>query len=79
MLRTRVRRTTASTGVALTVTHGLGAVPDIWIVEPLSARPLGRQYIVPGTVLTNTINVVCSINTTCTLDVFVISYQGRLY
>lgn len=79
MLRTRVRRTTASTGVALTVTHGLGAVPDMWITEPLSARAAGRQYVVPATVLTNTINIVCSIQTTCTIDVFCINWQGRLY
>lgn len=79
MLRARTRRTTGSTGVTLTVTHGLGAVPDLWAIEPVSARPLGRQYVVPGTVLTNIINVVCSIETTCTLDVFTINYQGRLY
>lgn len=79
MLRTRVRRTTASTGVTLTVTHGLGAVPDIWWIEPVSDRSQGRAYVVAATVLTNLINVVCSIQTTCTLDVFVQNYQGRLY
>ena len=79
MLRTRVRRTTGSTGVTLTVTHGLGAVPDMWFIEPCSDRSLGRAYAVPGQVLTNTIDVVCSIESTCTLDVFVQNYQGRLY
>lgn len=79
MLRTRVRRRTAATAVTLTVTHGLGAVPDLWILEPVSARSVGRQYVVPGTVLTNTINIVCSIASMCTIDVFVLNYQGRLY
>jgi hypothetical protein len=79
MLRTRVRRTTASTGVTLTVTHGLGAVPDIWTLEPVSARSLNRTRVVPATVLTNLINIVNSIQTTCTMDVFVWNYQGRLY
>lgn len=79
MLRTRVRRTTASTAVTLTVTHGLGAVPDQWIIEPLSDRGVGRTYVVPGTVLTNLINIVNSISTTVTVDVFCINYNGRLY
>jgi len=79
MLRTRVRRATASTGVTLTVTHSLGAVPDIWSLEPVSARSLNRSRVVPGTVLTNLINIVNSIQTTCTMDVFVWNYQGRLY
>jgi hypothetical protein len=79
MLRTRVRRTTASTGVTLTVTHGLGAVPDLWSIEPLSDRGVGRTYVVPATVLTNLINIVNSISTTVTVDVFCINWQGRLY
>ena len=79
MLRARTQRTTDSTGVILTVTHALGAVPDIWMIEPVSDRSLGRAYVVAGTVLTNIINVVCSIESTCTLDVFTINYQGRLY
>jgi hypothetical protein len=79
MLRTRVQRTTASTGVQLTVTHGLGAVPDLWSIEPVSDRGVGRTYVAPGTALTNTIAIRNSISTTVTVDVFVINYQGRLY
>jgi len=79
MLRARTQRTTGSTGVTLTVTHGMGAVPDYWNVEPVSDRSQGRAYIVPATYLTNTIDVVCSIESTCTLDVFTVTYQGRLY
>ena len=79
MLRTVVQRATGSTGVTLAVTHGLGAVPDIWAIEPVSDVSQGRTYVVPATVLTNTINIVNSIVSTATVDVFVINYQGRLY
>jgi len=79
MLRARTRRATASTGVTLTVTHGLGAVPDFWSIAAVSGRNVGRAYVVPATVLTNTIDVVNSVQTTVTLDVFTINYQGRLY
>jgi len=80
MLRTRVRRTTASTGVALTITHGLGTTLDIWWWVPCSARARGGTYRpaaqVPGP---QTITLVNNRQTTVTLDVFCIVYQGRLY
>jgi len=80
MLRTRVQRATdANTGVTLTVTHGLGAVPDHWNIEPINDRSFGRTYVVPATNLTNTIDIVNSLVSNATVDVFVWSYQGRLY
>lgn len=79
MLRTRVQRTTASTGVNLSVTHALGAVPDLWTQEPVSARALGATFFVPATVLTNMLCINNPMQTTVTTDVFVWSYQGRLY
>jgi len=80
MLRTRVRRLTQTvTGTAMTVTHGLGAVPEVWHLEPTSDKGLGRCYVVPGTVLTNTINIMCSVESAVTVDVFCQNYQGRLY
>ena len=79
MLRARTRRATASTGVTLTVTHGLGAVPDFWSIAAVSGVGLGRTYVVPATPLTNTIDIVNSVESTVTLDVFTINYQGRLY
>ena len=79
MLRTRVRRTTASTGVALTVTHGLGVTLDAWNIVACSARAAGRTYVFPALVGINTITIVNSLQTTCTIDVFAWAYQGRLY
>lgn len=79
MLFRRVQRTTGSTGVALTVTHALRIPPEAWWVEPCSDRSLGRTIVVPNTALTNTINIRNSIQTTCTVDVFVMSLRGELY
>ena len=79
MLVRRIRRTTASTGVTLTVTHGLRDTPDAWWIAPCSDRALGRTRVVPGSPLTNTINIVNSIATTATVDVFVMSLKGELY
>jgi len=79
MLRTRVRRRTASTGVSLSVTHALGAIPDYYKIVPCSARNVGRTHVVIGTVLTNTIHICNSVQTTVTVDVFCWVYQGRLY
>jgi len=79
MLRRRIRRTTASTGVTLTVTHGLRCVPEFWNLEPVSDRSLGHTYVQVNTVLTNTITIVNSAQTTCTMDVFVMTFKGALY
>lgn len=79
MLRTRVRRRTAATGVVLTVTHGLGTTLDAWNIVNVSNRARGRTYVVPGTALANTINVANSIASMVTVDVFCWVYQGRLY
>ena len=79
MLRRRLRRTTASTGVALTVTHGLGVIPSIYFYTPLSDRGVGRTYLPPANILTNTLVVVNSVQTTVTLDIFVLSFKGELY
>ena len=79
MLRARTRRTTDSTGVNLSVTHGLGAVPDFWAVEDVGPRGVGQTFFVPGTILTNVLNINNALESTCTVDVFTINYQGRLY
>jgi len=79
MLRSRNRVRTASTGVSLTVTHGLGVVPDLYLITPLSARNLGCTYVRAASVLTNTIDICNSVQTTVTVDVFCWAYQGRLY
>jgi hypothetical protein len=79
MLWRRVRRTTASTGVALTVTHALGVIPEVWMLEPCSDRGLGRSLVVPGTLTATTLIVRNSIGITVTLDVFVFTFKGELY
>ena len=79
MLYRVVRRTTASTGVTLTVTHGMRCTPNFWNIHPVSDRSLGRTRVVPGTALTNLINIVNSAQTTCTVDVFVFAFRGELY
>ena len=80
MLRTRVQRATnANTATATTVTHALGAVPDLWHIEAINDRAQGRTYVVPGTVLTNIINIINGLVSNATVDVFCINYQGRLY
>jgi hypothetical protein len=79
MLRTRVQRRTDSTGVILTVTHGLGTTLDAWNLVDVSARGRGRTYHVNGAVTANTINIANSLNTNVTVDVFCWVYQGRLY
>lgn len=79
MLFRRIRRTTASTGVGLTVTHALNVVPDFWSVTGCSDRSLGRTYVLPANILTNTILIRNSMQTTCTIDVFVMAFKGELY
>jgi len=79
MLRTRVRRCTASTGVTLTVTHGLGVVPDFWAIQQLNLRGLGCTYVLPGSIGTTRMHIRNALQTTVSVDVFVIGYQGRLY
>jgi hypothetical protein len=79
MLRIRVRRTTGSTGVDLTVTHGLGTTLDWWAFVPVSGRAIAPNRpaaIMPGA---NVITLEDSLATTVTLDVMCIAYQGRLY
>jgi len=78
MLRARTRRTTGSSSVTLSVTHGLGAVPDLWLIEPVSDVSQGLAYVLPGTVATNVLHLTVPISV-ATLDVFTINYQGRLY
>jgi len=77
MLRARIRRATGTTGLRMSVTHGLGTTADaVWWV--------GRNRRTPGTYLVasanpNIVHVVNSLNSTATLDVFVWVWQGRLY
>ena len=79
MLRARTRATTASTGVTLSVSHGLGQVPDLWSLAPMSGRDLGRTIVIGGSVGTNRICINNPLQTTVTIDVFTWVYTGRLY
>lgn len=79
MLRARNIVTTGSTGVALTVTHGLGQIPDAWWVSENGARGVGSIQVPVATVLTNTFTIRNSLQTTVTVNVFTIFYNGRLY
>ena len=79
MLRIRVQRCTGSTGVTLTVTHGLGVTLDFWALAPrnTNARAAGRPV---GNYPNAThIWVADFLGSTNTLDVLCIAYQGRLY
>lgn len=78
MLRTRVQTRTASTGVTLSVSHGLGTTLDAWNIVELSNRGTGVTYQI-GAAGANRICVVNSAQTTVTLEVFAFVYQGRLY
>jgi len=80
MLRARNRVTCnpATTGVSLTVTHGLGTTVDACWLVACSDRGLGRTYLVNRTGA-NTVRVCNSVGTTVTVDVFSWVYQGRLY
>jgi hypothetical protein len=77
MLRSRLTRT--NTNVTLTVTHALGAVPDFWHLESRSDRGMGQNYVMPLSVLTNTIGVRNALRSLVSMDIWVINYQGRLY
>ena len=79
MLFRRIRRTTASTGVTLTVTHALNVVPDVWFPQDVSGRGRGRTVAMAATLLTNTVAIVNSTQTTVTVDVFVMAFKGELY
>jgi len=80
MLCSRVQRRTGSTGVVLTVTHGLGAIPDAWSWTHVSNRGVGRTYR-PAALMptTNHIFLVNSVDTLCTLDVFTMAQGGLVY
>jgi len=79
VLRTTVQRTTASTGVELTVTHGLAQVPDYFFAVNVSARGVRDPHFPPASVLTNTVGVVNALQTTVTLNVSCVFWNGRLY
>jgi len=80
MLRASVFRSTGSTGVTLSVTHALGAVPDAYWVSARNNHSWGTYFISVATaMLTNTLHVCNSINSDASIDVFVLNYQGRLY
>jgi hypothetical protein len=78
--RNRVTLNPATTGVDLTVTHGLGTTADMWWIVPCSTRAQGRTYVPAAAALTaNTITVCNSVQTNATVDVFTLVFQGRLY
>jgi hypothetical protein len=91
MIRTRNRVSTAAGGlVALTVSHGVGAsavaagnpVPaltDYWytLTNFGIGRGQGRVYVTA--IGTNRITIACTVNSQCTVDVYVGAYEGRRY
>ena len=77
--RTLIQRTTGNPGIALTVTHALGVIPDLVQIMPVSDRSLGRAIVVPLTILTNTVAVVCSIASICTLNVSAFHFSDAPY
>ena len=79
MLRIVVRRTTGSTGVALTVTHGLGTTLDFWAITPRNLRGHTPGRPVANYPTANVIFVCDWMQTTVTMDVLCVAYQGRLY
>jgi len=79
MLRSILRRTTASTGVTLSVTHALGTIPDVVTFTPTSGLGQDRTYMAPGARSAAVVHVVNSIESTVTVDVTCLAYQGRLY
>ena len=79
MLRARNRGTTGSTGVALTLTHALGTIPDVVTFTPTSGLGQDRTYMAPGARSAAVVHVVNSIESTVTVDVTCLAYQGRLY
>jgi len=78
MLRARTFRSTGTTGTRLTVTHALGAVPDAWFVAERNDHSYGC-FFPNANILTNTIDIINSLNSDASVDVVTINYQGRLY
>jgi len=79
MLRARNLVCTGSTGVNLTVTHGLGQIPDAWWFVNNIARGAGTVHLIVGSVLTNILTIASSLQSTVSVNVFTIFYNGRLY
>lgn len=79
MLRIVVTRTTGSTGVTLTVTHGLGTTLDFWAIAPRNLRAYAPGRPAANYPTANVIFVTDWMQTTVTMDVLCVAYQGRLY
>jgi len=77
MLRFTQLCTTASTGVSLSVAHGLGGIPNVVIVTPMNTA-LGVEVYCIG-VDAVAVHVVNSLNTDAQAQVSCLIWQGRLY
>jgi len=79
MLRSSVFRSTAGTGVELTVTHALGAVPDVWWISARNGIYGTYFASVATAMLTNTLHIANDRASNSSVQVFALNYQGRLY
>jgi len=79
MLRSHNAVCTGSTGVTLTVTHGLAQVPDMFWAVHRNGRGVGAGYFPAANVLTNTIDYINSLQSTVSVDIFCWFFDGRLY
>jgi len=78
MLRARNRGTTGSTGVALTLTHALGTIPDVVIVTVCNNEGIG-PFSDPAARTAQVTNVALWGGSTCTVEVYAVALAGRLY
>lgn len=72
--------------ISLTVTHGLGQIPDAWNVTHQSAAAgtvgntaAGQTYIPAASVLTNALTAYNSHSSAVTVVILTVFYNGRLY
>jgi len=79
MLRTRIRACTGSTGVVLTILHGLAGTIDAWNIVELNVRGRSWTHSPPNTQTNQRICIANDIQTTVSVDVFCWAWQGRLY
>ena len=79
MLRTVVTRMNITTGLTLTVTHGLGVTLDFWAITPRNLRSRWPGRPVANYPTANVIFVTDFGNSRVTMNVLCVAYQGRLY
>ena len=81
MLRSHNVVTFNTASISLTVTHGLGQVPDAWDIQHRTSGTgtAGHCWIPAASVLTNALTAYHSQGSALTVDVWCIFYDGRLY